>query len=64
MKYLISVYKQWLLNDNTMLLREGWNDIHVRYKLATEKKIWANEYKQVNYDKFMFTLLHNVLSML
>ena len=54
------IYKQRLFNENTMSLREIRNDI--RYKLDIEKKIFANEDKQVDYEKYI--PLYNKLSIL
>ena len=54
------IYKQRLFNENTMSLREIRNDI--RYKLDIEKKICANEDKQVDYEKYI--PLYNKLSKL
>ena len=43
------IYKQRLFYENTMAFREIRNDI--RYQLDIEKKICANEDKQVDYEK-------------
>ena len=54
------IYKQRLFNENTMSLTEICNAI--RYKLDIEKKICANEDKQVDYEKYI--PLYNELSIL
>ena len=70
MKYLISVYcisnitlkkkKQRLFDDNTLSIREIFNEI--RYKLDIEIEICENHDKQMNFGKYdpLYNMLNSI----
>ena len=55
------IYKQRLLHDNTLSIREICNEIQ-RYKLDIERKICENDDKQMNFGKYI--ALYNMMNSL